>query len=490
MNSFIKFFNRKFSINTKGQVVKPNGHKVSIDEVFKTYRDAMEEAGMDVSITADDIKQYVEENSPEPDEEDSGEFDLENYILGYIKRTSMTHTGLTEAGEPPEWRIDPGFRQIETIKNGVPVPSDINQLQAAIRTTAIKSGLGKIAKSDDIKTILADLSRRYGAQLIAGISNSLRYNPECVAEGDLFLVGLKDMWQIRQRQEIVNAVMRHFIWQVKRKLLGLPVVWPIWINYYGGSSLGKTTMINDIGKPLKDFAIMTTITELLDEERQVMKLCSTYFINIDELTVETKNPYVEDGSLTKSQNAALKKLLTQEKSRTRNMGGQSQSTRRYTFSVISSANEHLYDIIYDDKTMRRYYELVCQRDKIDDYTKLDELKQHIMALWKSVDENKNDGYLNPACDVWAEIQAEQLTYYPTNTNTRYWLADNKLEVCDENVRESLMSLYDEYKMYCKEHGNNPKNFQHWTADIRHLVPGCSLNTNDPINVRIVPKEAV
>lgn len=489
MNSFIKFFNRKFSINSKGQVTKSNGHKVPVEDVFKAYRDIMDEAGIEITISIDDVKEYIQENTPESSEDDSGEFNLEKYILGYLERTSMTSTGLTKDGEPPEWRIDPGFRQIETIKAGVPVPSDINQLQAAIRTTAINSGLGKVAKSDDIKTILADLSRRYGASLIAGISKSLQYDPKYIAEGDAFLVGLRDIWQIRQRQEIVNAVMRHFIWQVKRKMRGLPIIWPIWVNYYGGSSLGKTSMINDIGKPLKDFAIMTTITELLDEERQVMKLCSTYYINIDELTVETRNPFAEDGALTKNQNAALKKLLTQEKSRTRNMGGQSQSTRRYTFSVISSANEHLYDIIHDDKTMRRYYELVCTRDKIDDYTKLDELKTHIMALWRSVDENREDGYLNPSCEVWDEIQAEQVMYYPTNTNTRYWLTDNPLQVCGEDERESLMSLYDEYKMYCKEHGNNPKSYQHWTTDIRHLVPGCSLNTNDPINVRVLPKEA-
>jgi len=480
--AFARFFQKRFTVNSAGAIKKPNGHTVTVEEVFKQFRDAQEDVGNEVTITVEDAKAYVKEHTPVAEVEE--EWDLEKFILNYIFRTTNTK----DPAHPPEWRIDSGFRTIETIHNGIPIPSDMPQLAAAIRTYALKAGLGKSAKADDIKTVLNDLARRYGATLIANIASSISYDPSKVEEADAFLLGLRDLWQIKQSQEIVNTVMRHFLWQVKRKLLGMSVTWPIWPNFYGGSSLGKSSMINSIGAVLKDFAIMTTISELLDEERQVQKLCSTYFINIDELSIETRNPYTEDGSLTKGQNTALKKLLTQEKSRTRNMGGQTQSTRRYTFSVISSANEHLYDIIYDEKTMRRYYEFECKRDKIEDYTVLDELKKHIVALWKSVDEHNDTGYLYPGCGVWDEIQAEQNKYYPTNTNTRYWITDTRVVSCGIDERESLRDLYDNYRDYCKEHGNIPKQYRHWAKDIRHLVEGVSLKDTEDINIRCLGEE--
>lgn len=481
MEKFERYFQKHFSFNLKGQTVKPNGHRISASEIFKLFREAQEEAGNTIDITVDDVARYIEEKTPKVEGE--GSFDIENFIKGYLRSTCMAQDGKTVDGMQPEWKIDAAFRQIETINNGNPIPSDMLQLQAAIRAFAIKQGLGKAAKADDIKTVLADMARRKGAELISGIITSIKYDPACIKEGDMFLQELHDLWDIKERQEVLNAAMRHFLWQVKRKLRGLPVSWPIWLNYYGGAGIGKTSMINSIGAPLKDFAILTSIAELLDEERQVMKLCSTYYINIDEISVETKNPYTDDGTLTKGQNAALKKLLTQEKSRTRNMGGQSQSTRRYTFSVISSANEHLYDIIYDEKTMRRYFEVECRRITLEDYGKLDELKTHIMALWKSVDENRELGYLYPGCDVWDEVKDAQSKYYPTNTNTRYWIEDERVVCCDESERESLRDMYDSYKSYCKEHGNVPKQYRKWSTDVRHLVQGCGFKNSDPINVK-------
>lgn len=486
MEDFINFFTAKFVINSKGQITKPNGHKITAAEVFNAFRDMRQKAFAKVDITEEDIKKYVADNTPEELESDEDDFDLEKFICNYLRRTTKPE----DPNMLPEWRIDAGFRTVETLKNGIPVPSDITQLQAAIRTYAIRNGFGKVAKSDDIKTVLSDMARRAGAGLIASLASNLKYDPSYIKEADEFLQGLHDLWKIKQSMPILTTVMRQFIWQVKRKLRGKSVTWPIWPNYYGGTSLGKTSMINAIGAPLKDFAIMTTISELLDEERQIQKLCSTYYINIDELSIETRTPYTEDGSLTKSQNTALKKLLTQEKGRTRNMGGQSQSTRRYTFSVISSANEHLYDIIYDEKTMRRYYEFECTQEGIDDYSKLDELKKHILALWRSVDEENEEGYLYPGCEVWEEIWEEQKKYYPTNTNTRYWIKDERIVACEPSERESLRDLYEEYRTYCKEHGNIPKQYIKWAKDVRHLVEGCSLKESDDINVRCLgPEEA-
>lgn len=475
MEKFSLFFSSKYTINAKGEILLlANRHRTTVQDVFNTYRDVREKAFEKCEVTLDQVQQYISNHTPK-ETSSSEDFDLGLFIIKYLQ------------GHKDEWRIDSAWRTIETLENGIPVPSDIGQLQNAIRCYAIKTGLGKYAKPDDIKVFLADFSRVAGKRQIARIMGNIAYDPNCIEAGNKFLQGLHRIWGIRQSYEVFSTIMRHWLWQVKRKLMGNDVVWPLWVNFYGGSSLGKTTMLNDMAKPFDDFAIMTNISELLDEERQIQKLTTSYIINIDELSVDTPTcRYSVDGSITKGQQAALKRLLTQKKSRTRIMGGQNQSTRRYTFSVCSSANEHLPDIMYDEKTMRRYFEFVCTAPKIDDYNVLDELKTNILPLWKSVDENLEDGYWHPKCSVWDETRKEQDGYYPSNTTTQMWVEEVHIEGCDAASKDNLQDLYEQYKTYCKEKGHNNKSYANWLTDIRHVVPN-AVHDDSHVYIRLKPE---
>lgn len=481
MNNFVRFFTKNYNINQKGEIVKSNGHRASIHDVFKAFRDAQENAGNDVTIKEEYIAQYVADNTPAAPEKQV--FDLRQFITAYLNK-------FANDSQPDRqlWKIGPAWRTIERIGTGVPVPSDITELQNTIRACAIDNGVGKHAKMDDIKCILTDMAINASVKRVSSILEKIKYNPESVAIADKAFDDLHDVWQIKQSKEVFKTITRHWMWQVKCKLIGKEPKWPIWPNFFGGTAIGKTTLLNEVASPFGDFALTTSISKLLDEERQMVKLTNSYIINLDELSVNNRESLYADteGQLGRDQQATLKSLLTQVKMQTRLMGGQRQTTRRITFSAISSANEHLYDIIYDEKTMRRYFEFECLVDKITDFTKMEEIKTHIIDMWQSVDESLDEGYWHPGCYVWAEVAKEQSKYYPTNTTTGMWVRDVHVVAGTADDHEKVIDLYEEYRDFCKERGHLCKGYGKWLVDIKHLVEGAAQG--DHVFIKIMPED--
>ena len=483
MENFARYLHKHYTISSKGEIKKANGHVASVEEVFKAYREVQENAGYEVTIKEDDIRAYVKDNTPK--EESGDEFSLHQFIEDYLAKFAAPNSQ-----HPRLWRIGPAWRTIERMGSGVPVPSDIRQLQVAIRAYALKCGINKGAKLDDIKCILEDKAADANDSRVFAIVQKIRHNPESVGIAYETLAKLHEFWKISQSFEVFYALVMHWMWQVKRKLLGLNTVWALWINFFGGTAIGKTSFLNALSEPFEDFALITSISKLLDDERQMVKLTASYIINLDELSVNNRESLYADkeGQMGRDQQATLKSLLTQTKMQTRLMGGQSQTTRRLTFSCCSSANEHLYDIIYDERTMRRYFEFDCGVDKVDDFSVMDEIKTHILDLWKAVDETREDGYWHPKCAVWNEVAKEQSKYYPTNTTTGMWINDSNVVAGTASDHEAMQDLYDEYKSYCKERGHMNKSYGKWSTDIEHLVEGAKQGNH--LFIKILPKTEV
>lgn len=472
---------RGYRVTATGGYAKSNGHKMAPIDVLKDYEMALMNAGAKCLVTFEDVAQFAMEHKP-AEEESEPPFNLKRFILEYLDNYAVP------GKKDCRWRIGKDFKTVEVMQRGIPVSSDISELMRAIRAEAINRGLGKKAKYDDIKCLVGDLALSKAAEQIESIARLLTYNPECVALADNALNRLHDFWKVRQSKEVFRTMFKHWIWQAKRKLLGLPTVWDLWLAIFGATGKGKTKFLEDFSSPFGDFALTTSISKLLDDERQMLKLTSAYVINLDELSVNNRDtPYADkEVTLGRDQQATLKALLTQKKLHSRILGGQNQTTRRLTFSCISSANEHLYDIIYDDKTMRRYFELEGTVEGDVDFSVMEEIKTHILDMWRSVDESLENGYWHPGCSVWEEVAAEQAKYYPTNTSTGRWIKDQNVVACSKDERDNLQELYDDYKTYCKERGNNPKAYTKWSVDIKHLVPGSEQDAC--ICIRMKPED--
>lgn len=472
---FLNFFDGKFFIDNSCDLrSKSSGRKVDTMKVFRDYSDWCTEGCITSDAPKTDIDDFIKQKIQQL-KDDQRSADSYSYIpensIEYVKDYLKKHQG-------NGWRIDSSCRTIERMKNGIPVNSNLNELANAIYAQVIREGHQKKFKQNEIKVALEEFASLASLSAVTSIAEQIAYDASCLDKAEMFLKTLYDEWKIAQPYDIFKTALLHFAWQCKRKLRGMSVCWDLMINFYGGTALGKTTMITAIGSVFRDFSIVSTLTEVLDTERQVKKLSDCYFINLDELAVGAAASDKfgnDDGMLNKAQKTALKKLMSQKKARTRNMGGQSQSSQRYTFSFIASSNTHLADVIYDPTTMRRYFELECQASNIQDFSKLEKAKELITDFWKSVDENKELGYLNPDALCWNAVQEIRAKYYPTNTTTEAWLRESSLAPCLAHARLPRMDLYHSYRNFCTDHGRQPKSDVRWMEDIAHIMPDAIVN---------------
>ena len=472
---FLQFFDSNYSLDNNSVLkAKSSGRSVTPVKVFRDYSEWCMKGGAASDSSQSDVDDFVKQKIKQQ-EADQRSADSYNYIpqnsIEYVKDYLKKHQG-------KEWRIDSAFRMSERVKNNIPVNSNLNDLATAIYAQVIREGHQKKFKQNEIKVALEEFASLASLSAVTSIAEQIAYDASCLDKAELFLKTLYDEWKIAQPYEIFKDAFSHFLWQCKRKLLGLSVSWDLMINLFGGTALGKTTMVTAIGSVFRDFSIISTLTEVLDTERQVKKLSDCYFINLDELTVGTTIADRfgnDDGMLNKAQKVAFKKLMSQKKARTRNMGGQSQSSQRYTFSFIGSSNTHLADVMYDPTTMRRYFELECQASNIQDFSKLEKAKDLITDLWKSIDEHNDKGYLYPGSRSWDAVQEIRAKYYPTNTTTEAWLRESSLAPCLSHARLPKMDLYHSYRNFCTEHGRQPKSDTRWMEDIAHIMPSAIVN---------------
>jgi|GEM_PF-4784325 len=150
--------------------------------------------------------------------------------------------------------------------------------------------------------------------------------------------------------ELVAWVMMHFIWQVKRKMDGLPVRWhlcPVFISRQQGT--GKSEFVRNLCKPFGlgtqfSLAVQKTLGELSDEREQAVNF-SRFIIFLDELSGASKAEW-----------SKLKSLITADLLQPRVLGTNMQDLVKNNATFIATANaDSLADKIKDDTGNRRFF---------------------------------------------------------------------------------------------------------------------------------------
>lgn len=170
--------------------------------------------------------------------------------------------------------------------------------------------------------------------------------------------------------EIMCSVIRHFIWQVKRKLFELPVEHHMMITLYGKSGAGKSVAIQKLLSVVDDIKLDTDFSIFQDKfsgrvwERNFVIFC-------DEMG-DIQNTSVEK----------LKNVITAPRIEARAMRSDQMLSVKQNATLISASNNELRDLINDPTSARRYFQIDCL-DKID-WDSINEIDYE--SLWASVDE--------------------------------------------------------------------------------------------------------
>ncbi len=248
--------------------------------------------------------------------------------------------------------------------DGQPVEPDILKRRLALESEAA-GGPGRTAIADALTLAIEDARVAALDELRA----SLKYRSGI---DDSFIRSFARA--VTGRESTVDvAVLKHFIWQVKRKVYDMEVehhLMPILCGKHQGA--GKSVAVRKVLRPIERFKDEPANLAILGDERQAFRFSRSFVLFFDEMA-----------KATKADIESFKSIITQPRASWRALGSNRRRVETNRATFIGTSNYRLSEIIIDPTGTRRFYEMTCS-DRIDwttvnaiDYTK----------LWASVDEN-------------------------------------------------------------------------------------------------------
>jgi hypothetical protein len=227
------------------------------------------------------------------------------------------------------------------------------------------------------------------------------------------------------------AVMTHFIWQVKRKLHGLPVDNHMMPILYGETGGGKTRAIGQLLKPIQDLVNSPQDMTVLGDTREGVLLGKYFVLFFDELARADKLDV-----------AALKNKITCEKISYRKLGTNSIVVKTNTATFIGASNNEVQGIIYDPTSARRFWQV--NTIKPMDWTTINSLDY--LALWRSISEEEACPLL-PLLDEISHIQNNELR---SKSLVEQWLESDVEAVGDGGMKAT--TAFEVFKEWCAWQG--------------------------------------
>ena len=193
------------------------------------------------------------------------------------------------------------------------------------------------------------------------------------------------------------AVVKHFVWQVKRKLFGLPVDHHIMPILFGKSGGGKSVAIHKLVEPLKELTLETNMS-VFQDRFGMRQFSRNYIMFFDELS----------GASNVDVNR-LKQVITAPVMEWRVMHSEGVNSAPQNCTFIGCTNTHVSERIKDPTSARRFWQLTCA-DKLD-WENINSIDYS--SLWRSVDHYCQSPILHHLAEIKEvqerEIRAKSLT---------------------------------------------------------------------------------
>ena len=173
-------------------------------------------------------------------------------------------------------------------------------------------------------------------------------------------------------QEETKTVLKHFIWQVKRKLFDNPVKYHMMPVFFGPQEAGKSTVVRDhFCRPVKDFFAATDFATITDNRSH--DIWDNYVLFFDEMGRSAVS-HLED----------IKRKITEDTFNARVLGKNTDTLVVNRATFIGTTNKDISRLIFDDTGMRRFYQVDCRT--VIDWLVTDGINYR--RLWQSVNENE------------------------------------------------------------------------------------------------------
>lgn len=292
-------------------------------------------------------------------------------------------------------------------------------------------GEGQLKRAFDLALIKMVKSR------VSAVTVNLKYSPELEKSGEHELKKWLTAVTGQSDSELEYEVMRHFIWQVKRKLAGQPVQYHLMPILYGRiQGSGKSTAIRRLLDPVKTLTLNGKSIDFVTDEKNYKALGDYFVCFFDEMS-----------GMDKADESALKQIITADQLAYRVFYTQSSSETPQNCTFIGSSNRSVIELIKDTTGARRFFELRAQ-DKFD-YEIINSVNYN--AIWASINESAPASFYESR--LLEKLKVEQETYKRDEAFTE-WLVERNYIPVDAKMGANfpskqikLKELWNDYKEY-------------------------------------------
>lgn len=264
-------------------------------------------------------------------------------------------------------------------------------------------------------------------KLLVDLRNHIKHTGESSDELKRWLLAVRP-----ESDDTDLAVMMHWIWLVKRKIFSLTVRNHLMPVFCGLTNTGKSVAVRKLISPLHIVSSESDLKRLADSREDFIMIRS-FIMFLDEMA-KANNADVE----------TIKNKITADFIEYRKLGSNATVKGPQNCSFIGTSNYGVVDIIKDPTSARRYYELWI-KDRCD-WKTINEIDY--LAIWRSVDETKDEGFYESAS---SEIRKRQEVIRDRDS-VEEWLEYFELKpVGDESDKQyRAYTLYQDYMVFMEK----------------------------------------
>lgn len=249
-------------------------------------------------------------------------------------------------------------------------------------------------------------------------------------------------------QKLHIHVMAHWIWQVKRKIFNKPVRNHLMPVFSGAQGSGKSTALNILTSPLKDYRLDWNL-QALGDDRNYHGINRNFIILFDEMM-----------GCNKTDIETLKHFITAERLSARKLYTNQVDTLAQNCSCLGTTNKQLDVLIRDETGMRRFVE-IKSLDRMD-WDILNNIDP--VDLWREVDEENEHGYLG---EVATLLKDEQENYRFQDSVENYLRETSAFEGSRTKQIANEVAFAD-YVDWCREAEERPLTKQYFGKRLKSL----------------------
>lgn len=449
----IDFIMNNYNIS-KGVIKnKSNNHKRDAQQVYKAWMETFPDEPISLNKFVSELQEALDSSKDEPKEREGVCFDSVDELIQFtldkhnIRIENNGSRFYDESNDDMELKVVETFIMIENHSNDERSRFDD------------KENKRKTFSRDNVKDVVEGMLNMKYIKHKQSIRKSINHDKTCEVMTNFFLEQICIAYEFSEDVEFCVTVMKHMIWQAKRYFYGFDVQIPYLLNIFGkGQLIGKSKLIELMGSPMDTYALDVTVKQILEPQAMNM-LTKYYWIKLDEIQLPD-DPTSPDYSLMQS---AIKKLLTAKELSARAMHSERIRKSRRVYTATSSSNTSILKMMAGDTGLRRFIELETKLKP--DAVKIRAVVQNVVDapwfdIWKGIDENNADGYLNTSCDpkIWNRLTemhktkeqrcmfSEFIPWFVENNDNDFVSIDEFTDV--KSVDYVSMTISDIKKSYC------------------------------------------